>query len=81
MTELTEDKIKVAGGKLFLWRKIYNILCRSCKMKIFRAGTKYKFHQVGTKGVIDEMQKVIDNDLCSFCKNRIDLILEKEEGD
>jgi len=76
MTEVTEDKIKAAGGKLFLWRKIYNILCRSCKMKVFRAGANVK--QVGTPTVIDRMQKCIDNDLCSTCNNRIDTILKRE---
>ncbi len=79
MTELTPDKIKTVGGKLFLWRKIYNILCRSCQAKVFRAGANVK--QVGTESVVDKMQKVIDNDLCSVCKNRIDLIMKKEKED
>jgi len=74
-----KNKIKAAGGKLFLWRKIYNILCRSCKMKVFRAGTGVK--KVGTEGVIDKMQKCIDEELCPTCKNRIDLLIKQEEGD
>jgi len=79
MTELTPDKIKTAGGKLFLWRKIYNLLCRSCQMKVFRAGANVK--QIGTESVVEKMQKVIDNELCSVCKNRIDTVMKREGVD
>jgi len=74
--KVTEDKIKEAGkpSNILLWRKIYNVLCRSCQRKIFLAGSNVK--QVGTPTVMDRMQRVIDNELCSSCKNRIDLIIK-----
>jgi len=76
----TEDKIKEAGkpSNILLWRKIYNILCRSCQRKIFLAGSNVK--QVGTPSVMDRMQKVIDEELCSTCKNRIDLIIKNRRS-
>jgi len=72
----TEDKIKEAGkpSNILLWRKIYNILCRSCQRKIFLTASNPR--QIGTSTTIDRIQKVIDEQLCSTCKNRIDLIIK-----
>ena len=77
MSEVTQDKIKSAGTKLFLWRKIYNMLCRSCQVKVFHAGSNVKV--VGTQGVADNMKEIIDKKLCNVCRRRVDLIIGKEE--
>lgn len=74
----TAKEIKAAGSKLLLWRKIYNLLCRGCKRKVFLAGTGVK--QIGTEGVVDKMQDVIDNKLCKACNNRIELIIKNSGG-
>ena len=77
MAEVTKDKIKSAGSKIFLWRKIYNMLCRGCQIKVFRAGSNVK--TIGTQGVADNMKEIIDKKLCNVCRRRVDLIIGKEE--
>ena len=52
------DKIKEAGKHALLWRKIYNNLCRRCKVNTVCAKTNVK--QKGTEGVVKDMGNVVD---------------------
>jgi len=73
MVEVTEDKIKFAGANIFLWRKVYNNLCRSCQRKVFNAGTGVK--DKGTQEVTNQIDYVIKNNMCKICSDRIKLML------
>lgn len=79
MVEVNVDKIKEAGkpGNVLMWRKMYNIMCRSCKHKMFSVSANLK--PQGTQSVIDGMDKFIKSGMCFSCKNRIDRILERRK--
>jgi len=68
------DKIKESGKHVLLWRKIYNNLCRSCKHKVFIAGTGIK--DKGTEAITNRIDDVIKNRLCTVCRNRNERIIK-----
>lgn len=67
----TKEQIKEAGkpNMVFFWRKIYNILCRSCQRKVFLAGT--------TKGdsPILAMADFMETGICKGCNKRKERML------
>jgi len=67
------DKIKEAGKHALLWRKIYNNLCRRCKVNTVCAKTNVK--QKGTEGVVKDMGNVVDK-YCPRCKKMIKELTE-----
>jgi len=73
---IEKKKIVETSKHIRLWTKIYNILCRSCKYKVFAARKDFK--NVGTEGVVDNMELTM-NELCPICKERIDRIIENQK--
>lgn len=66
---MNKDMIKEAAKpkNIWIWRKVYNALCRSCQQKLFHLITD-------TKGDPDKVKEFVNNKLCTVCKNRAERI-------
>ena len=62
---LEKRKIIEAGKHIFLWRKIYNNLCRSCKAKLVRGLGDIK--KEGTETQVERMSYIREQ-FCESCK-------------
>lgn len=77
MVKLNKSSIIEAAKHLNLWRKIYNALCSECKYKVVKV--KFQRRRGGTEEAIDDMQYVLDNDLCEVCQGKVDDLIQKKE--
>ena len=70
---IDKQKIKETAKHLNLWKRIYNILCHRCKIRVFRCTTDLK--KVGTQTVNDRIKEVMDNHLCKLCSANVETIM------
>lgn len=57
-----------AGKYILLWRKIYNRLCRTCRMKLVSNGQKTSNN---SQEFFDNNKEIVKNKFCVKCTNMI----------
>ena len=70
----TIQQLNESRKHMALWIKIYNILCRKCKVNLVRSGSGIK--DKGTEEVISSVDNQVKNKFCPICNKNIDKIME-----